>query len=336
MSVEVRTSGPELPAEDVDGLALVAPADARDRRRLNLAGDLRTLFRYDPVFRRAVIGYDRFQVDSYVQWAEEELAGAERERAALLTRHVRLREALDEARRQLSHSPGGRDAVQVSYRVGTVLAAAADQADGIRADAEAERAAAAAEAQRVVAEAHAEAARLVAEATAEAARVVAGAAAEAGGILAEAREVAAEAERTLEEARTEAGARLEKVRALEQRAADEAERSRQESAGAAHAARLQARDEVVRMLTTAREERRRADDEAAAARARLDSEAAVRRALLLAEVAELDARHELAAGVPAPREVPAEPLASGGGGQGGRWRSRGRGSTGLHLTRRRG
>jgi len=137
MSVEVRTSGQELPVEDVDGLALVAPADARDRRRLNLAGDLRTLFRYDPVFRRAVLGYDRFAVDSYVQWAEEELAGAERERAALLTRHVRLREALDEARRQLAHSPGGRDAVQVSYRLGTVLAAAADEADGIRADAHA-------------------------------------------------------------------------------------------------------------------------------------------------------------------------------------------------------
>jgi cell division septum initiation protein DivIVA len=333
MSVEVRTSGPELPAEDVDGLALVAPADARDRRRLNLAGDLRTLFRYDPVFRRAVIGYDRFQVDSYVQWAEEELAGAERERAALLTRHVRLREALDEARRQLSHTAAGRDAVRISYRVGTVLAAAADQADGIRADAEADLAAATAEAQRLVAEARAEAARLVTEATEQAALVVAGAAAEAAGMLAEAREVTAEAERTLTEAQAEGEARLEKVRALEGRAAAEAERSRREAAGAAHAARLQARDEVVRMLGTAREERRRADDEAAAVRQRLDEQAAVRRALLLAEVAELDA---LAASVPAPRDEPAEPALRGGGGQGGRWRSSGRRSAVLHLGRRRG
>jgi hypothetical protein len=64
MSVEVQTARPELPVEDVDSLTLVAPADQRDRRRLNLAGDLRTLFRYDPVFRRAPLGYDRFQVDS--------------------------------------------------------------------------------------------------------------------------------------------------------------------------------------------------------------------------------------------------------------------------------
>jgi cell division septum initiation protein DivIVA len=332
MSVEVRTGGLELPAEDVDGLALVAPADQRDRRRLNLAGDLRTLFRYEPTFRRAPLGYDRFQVDSYVQWAEEELAGAERERAALLTRHVRLREALDEARRQLSHSPAGRDALAVSGRLATVLAAAADEADGIRADAAAAHASAVAEAARLVAEARAEAARLVAEATEEAGRIVAGGAAEAAGILAEAHEVATEAERTLAEARVEAEARLDKVRALEARAAEDAERSRHEAAGAAHAARLQARDDVVRMLTTAREERRRADEEAAALRRRLDSEAAVRRGLLLAE---LDAPPVLAAAVPAPREVPAEDVPRGGGGQARRWRTSGRASAVLHLGRRR-
>jgi cell division septum initiation protein DivIVA len=303
MTLEVWTDGHGLPAEDVDG-----PVDQRDRRRLNLTGDLRTLFGYEPVFHRAALGYDRFEVDSYVQWAEAELAGAERERAALLTRHVRLREAFEEARRQLGHSPGGRDAVAASRRLEAVLAAAADQADGIRADAEARLAAAAAEAERLVAGARAEAARLVAGATAEAARVVAGGAAEAAGILAEARAAGEEADRTLAEARVEAEARLEKVRALEARAAGEAERARREAAGLAEAARLQARDEAVRMLTAAREERRRADGEAAAARERLDRQAAFRVALVQAALAELGTRSAPAV-LPAPRPVPAAPAA---------------------------
>ena len=47
-----------------------------DSRRPNVSGDLPTVFRAAPMFRRSLSGYDRFQVDTYVQWAEDELASA--------------------------------------------------------------------------------------------------------------------------------------------------------------------------------------------------------------------------------------------------------------------
>src|SRR5690242_19508391 len=68
-----------------------APAEPLDRRRPTLSGDLREMFRHAPVFRRRPNGYDRFQVDTYVRWAEEEIAAAGHEREVVLQRHARLR-----------------------------------------------------------------------------------------------------------------------------------------------------------------------------------------------------------------------------------------------------
>ena len=41
------------------------------------------------MFGRAVAGYDRFQVDTYVRWAEDELATADREREHLMALYLR-------------------------------------------------------------------------------------------------------------------------------------------------------------------------------------------------------------------------------------------------------
>src|SRR6476661_10523258 len=130
--------------------------DALDRQRPNVSGDLPTVFQAAPMFRRAVAGYDRFQVDTYVRWAEDELALAAREREHLLARHLRTRAALEEARQLLSHSSGGRELLQVSPRLASMLAAAADQAESMRAEADSMRA----EAESMRAEAEAEARRL--------------------------------------------------------------------------------------------------------------------------------------------------------------------------------
>jgi cell division septum initiation protein DivIVA len=128
------------------------------------------MFQAMPIFRRAARGYDRFQVDSYAQWAEEELAGAARLRDDPLTRNARLRAELDECRRSLAHSPASREFTGLSYRLGSMLSAAAEQADGMRADAEAELATATAVGARMLADA-AEAERSLRKAAAEAARL---------------------------------------------------------------------------------------------------------------------------------------------------------------------
>ena len=75
-----------------------------DRERPVLSGDLPTVLEAAPMFRRAPLGYDRFQVDTYVRWAEDELATADREREHLLARQLRTQAALDEATQLLPHS----------------------------------------------------------------------------------------------------------------------------------------------------------------------------------------------------------------------------------------
>src|SRR3954452_2089081 len=124
-----------------------------DCGRPNGSGDLPTVLQAAPMFRRVVACYDRCQVDTYVRWAEDELATADRERERLLVRHLRTEAALADARRLIAHSSGGAEVLRLSGRLGSVLAAAADEADGLRADAEADRAAAAAHAARTVARA---------------------------------------------------------------------------------------------------------------------------------------------------------------------------------------
>jgi hypothetical protein len=257
-----------------------------DHRRPNVSGDLPTVFRAAPMFRRSVIGYDRFQVDTYVQWAEDELASAEREHEHLVARHLRTRADLDEARELLAHSSGGAEMLRLSRQIGSMLATAADEAESMRAEAESCRTAATAEAKRKLGYARwrigyaetkaqgiaAEAARRFEETTAEAGRIV------------------ARAEQTLCEARAEADARLAEVRAAEQRAVEHADQLRQQAVAEAAAARRQAGAEIVRMLSTGREERRRADAAAAATRERLLRDTAARYTSLLAEVQALEHR----------------------------------------------
>jgi len=267
--------------------------DAREARRPNLAGDLPSMLDAAPMFRREIAGYDRFQVDTYVQWAEDELATADREREHLLARHLRTQAALEETRKLLPHSSSAGEFLKVSTRIGSLLAAAADEAEGLRADAEADRAAASARAEQATAEAE----RLLADAGAEAQRLLADAAADAARAGESARRVVAEAASAAEQVRcaalSEADNRLRSVQQLERRAAEQADRTRRQATDEAAAALLHARDEVVRLLATGREQRRRADAEAAAGRERLEQEVMARTASLRAEVAALERRRTM-------------------------------------------
>ena len=273
----------------VDDEARDASVGTPDRARPNVSGDLPSvLSQVGPMFRRAVAGYDRFQVDTYVQWAEDELVAADRQREHLLARHLEAQAALADARTLLAHSAAGGEYLKVSRRIGSMLASAADEAETIRAEADNHRSVAHAQAEVVVADAQ----RVLAEAEATATRLTAEAAAEVAAMHAEARRVVAEAERTGRDVRAEADAHLTQARALEARAVEQAERIRQQAREDVEAARLSARAEVVRMLDLARAERRRADAEAAEIRDGLDRAAATRRAALLAETAELEQRRD--------------------------------------------
>lgn len=283
MSIELHVGG----EVDRPGTGPVE-AGGQDRERPHVSGDLPSVLGTGPMFRRAVAGYDRFQVDTYVQWAEDELATADREREHLLAGHLRTQAELDEARELLAHSSGGGEFLQLSRRIGSMLASAADQADGMHTEAQAERAAAAAEAARMAA--HAD--DLVRGARTEADRLVADAAARAQQMSAEADRVVADAERSRREAHEEIAERLAAVRRTEQRAAEAAQQLRQRAIDEAAAARRDARAEIVRMLELAREERRRADAEAAGLRERLDRDATARRTALAAEVADLEHRRD--------------------------------------------
>jgi hypothetical protein len=280
----------ELHAGEAAGEPADAGLSAREDRRPNVSGDLPTVLQAGPMFRRAAVGYDRFQVDTYVRWAEDELVASDREREHLVTRCLRLQADLEESRQLLSHSSGGAEFLQISRRIGALLATAADEAESLRADAQADRSAASAEAEQTIAQAE----QFLADAKIEAERHVAYAVLEAAGAVAEAERLAAEvadrAERLRREARAEAASRLESVRVVEQRAAEQAEQLVRQAGEAAAAALVQARGEVVRMLGVAREERRRADAEAAAERERRDADALARSASLRAEVTALERR----------------------------------------------
>ena len=291
MSVELHADDGAV--RSASALETMMAREPVDRPRPNVSGDLPTVFAAAPMFRRAVLGYDRFQVDSYVQWAEDELATADREREHLEARHFRARTELDQARELLAHTSSGGEFLQTSRRIGSLLAVAADEAESIRTEAESirteaerHRSAAVAQAERTLAEAE----QALTEARAEATRMEAETASAAECRIAEAARIVGEAEETLAHARTEAKARLEKVRAMELRAAEHAEDLRRQAAEEAAAALVRARNEVVRMLGTGREERRRADAGAAATRARLDEDAVTRRAALLRDVARLERR----------------------------------------------
>ena len=246
MSVDTDTDGAVCPASAFE---TVLGLDGPDRGRPNVSGDLDDVLQAPPMFRRAVVGYDRFQVDTYVRWAEDELLAADREREHLEGRHLQARAELSAAQQLLTHSSGGAEMLRMSQRVGAMLASAADEAEGIRAEAEASRSAAVAEANRKLGYAR----WRISYAEARAERVLAEAAAGAADTRATAARVLAAAERSLDEARAEAEQRLAEVRVVEQRAAEHATLVRRQAMADVAAARLQGRDEIVLMLNAARD-----------------------------------------------------------------------------------
>src|SRR3954464_16005813 len=170
MSVELQSGEVAVCRSPADGSVRggrILDDGARGNRRPNVSGDLPTMLQAAPMFRHALLGYDRFQVDTYVQWAEEELATGDHERERLVARYLDLQSTLDETRELLSHSAGGGEFLQVSRRIGSLLAAAADEAESMRAAAAPGRSAALAEAGQTIARAE----QLLADATAEAERV---------------------------------------------------------------------------------------------------------------------------------------------------------------------
>jgi hypothetical protein len=103
------------------GLPAVRPPDAD--------GGLDQLLDRRPMFRRRHRGYDRFQVDSYVAWAEAELDAARRQCDYLLSRYGACTAQLEMARRAPRRSVTG----PVSVRLGEMLRLAAEEAEVITA-----------------------------------------------------------------------------------------------------------------------------------------------------------------------------------------------------------
>ena len=97
-------------------------------RRPNLGGGLDQLLDRRPMFRRRRRGYDRFQVDNYVAWAEAELDAAHRQYDYLLSRYGACTAQLEMARR----APSRRSVTgPVSMRLGEMLRLASEEADVI-------------------------------------------------------------------------------------------------------------------------------------------------------------------------------------------------------------
>jgi cell division septum initiation protein DivIVA len=118
--------------------------------RPDVTGGLDGLLSTAPCFRTQVRGYDRFQVDNYVAWAESELATGRREIDHLLATYGVCSAELEISRRLLAQAPRGVDVSAVSDRVREMLQLASDEATAMI-DAARE------EADRLVAEARVEA-----------------------------------------------------------------------------------------------------------------------------------------------------------------------------------
>jgi cell division septum initiation protein DivIVA len=178
--------------------------------RPNLTGDLDDLLGLRPVFRTRQRGYDRLQVDNYVDWAESELAAARRQIDQLLDRYGACAAELEIARRVLADAPRGRDVFPVSDRIQQMLRLAADEAAAITE-------AGADEADRMLAEARTEADAWLRKAH----EIKEMAAASADEILEQARHERSEAEEILRAAAAERE-RLDEEAAAERRRADQA------------------------------------------------------------------------------------------------------------------
>src|SRR4051812_37473951 len=104
----------------------------------NFSGDLYALLTTAPVFRTAVRGYDRLQVDNYVSWAESEVRAARRETDDVVERYGRVCAELEISRRLLARSPEGQEMTAISERMGRMLRMAADEAAELSAGGQAE------------------------------------------------------------------------------------------------------------------------------------------------------------------------------------------------------
>jgi colicin import membrane protein len=209
----------------------------------NFSGDLEALLTTAPVFRTAVRGYDRLQVDNYVSWSEAELRAARRETDDLVDRYGRACAELEISRRLLARSPEGQEMTAISERMGRMLRMAAD-----------------------------EAAALTAAGQAEADQILADARTEADARLRKAHEIkqmAVEAsDRMREEARllrAEATAEVERARAQAAQILREAEADRERLAAEAAEARSKAEAELAQWLADTRAAARREQEETAAA-----------------------------------------------------------------------
>jgi len=125
-AIEPRANGDPTPSERGDPSGAVAFFPAL---RPGPDGGLDQLLDRLPVFRRRLRGYDRFQVDNYVAWAEGELDAARRQCDYLLSRYGDCAVRLEQARRDPHRSVTG----PVSARLGEMLRLAAEEAEMITA-----------------------------------------------------------------------------------------------------------------------------------------------------------------------------------------------------------
>ena len=117
----------EIPVGGGTGTA-EPPSPPPERTGRHSAGDLDALLEPRPLFRGALRGYDRVQVDNYVAWVETELLAVRRANDDLLSRYGACSAELEISRRLLACSPAGREQVRTSERVGEILRLAADEA----------------------------------------------------------------------------------------------------------------------------------------------------------------------------------------------------------------
>jgi cell division septum initiation protein DivIVA len=117
----------EVPVGGGSG-AVGPPSPRAEGSRPGSGGDLDALLEPRPLFRAALRGYDRLQVDNYVAWARSELLAVRRANDDLLSRYGACSAELEISRRLLACSPAGREQVRTSERVGEILRLAADEA----------------------------------------------------------------------------------------------------------------------------------------------------------------------------------------------------------------
>ncbi|SNS82140.1 Cell division septum initiation DivIVA, interacts with FtsZ, MinD [Geodermatophilus saharensis] len=232
-----------------DGHARHAAAGDDDTRRA--PSGLDGLLGTGPVFKTAVRGYDRAQVDTYVDWAETEVMVLRRENDHLLSRYAACSTELQNARRRLAALVRERQSLPGPEEARALVARAEQEAAAVTATAEEE------------------ARRLLAEARTEAEARLRGVAEMREAVIA-----------LREQTRSEAAAVLEAAR----RQAAEVGRAAAEERARLDRAAAEARE---RLDQEAVEVRARLDREAAEVRARADAEALERRLAAEAELAPL-------------------------------------------------